>query len=265
MKITMQTVQMRYILSGSLLLTTMIALAALPPQSAHRQVPISRKMTAAEKAELDTLRAPAYQALHRAESLFKAGNLAQAEVEARRAIDLAPVIGGQKDGPPLGANALLVQIDMKRGNYSDAATRLERSSKNEWYSGMNLDLALCYVRAGKPQNARRIYSNELILRYKKITPADLPGLQNTKRLEASILMARGLDQFFRARDEEALETFNEANRIVPKNGVIAFYTGMSLVHLGKKREAMPYFKQAANLNTPLGQIARNRLGLSAKR
>ena len=106
--------------------------------------------------------------------------------------------------------------------------------------------------------AKRFYSDQAVLQYSSIKAEDLPGTNNPQSLEASILLARGLDAFFSDRNQEALADLDAAGRLAPRNGLIPYYAGMSLVHTNRAAEATPYFRRAA-------QYGRGRIAQDAQR
>ena len=83
---------------------------------------------------------------------------------------------------------------------------------------MNLNVALAYVRLGNYLQAKKFYSDQDVLQYKSIKAEYLPGTDNIRLLEASILLGRGLDTFFTGQKEESFDNFAAANKIVPENG-----------------------------------------------
>jgi tetratricopeptide (TPR) repeat protein len=196
---------------------------------------------------------PTEHSLRTAQDLYRSGDLVGAERAARETITLAAGLS------PLAqelARRLVGQIRMQQGRYKDALEWLGA----DWLAGkdarLDLDIALCYVRLGNYTKAKRFYSDKALLRYTSIQPEDLPGASNPQSLEASILLARGLDKFFTASGQmDALSDLNAAGRLAPRNGLISYYAGMSLVHMDRPAEAAPYFRRAAQYGR--GKIAQD--------
>ena len=156
---------------------------------------------------------------HEAEADYHSGDLAGAEAACFQAFSAAPVMGGQKQQLPY-VDLLLGRIYLKGGQYAKALPRLQRAQLHPVTSGIDLDLALAYVRLGDYDNASRFYSDQSILRYlsdgEGVLPQELPGTDSSNyALEASILFARGLDTHFEARDDEALVDFQAAHASCP--------------------------------------------------
>lgn len=186
---------------------------------------------------------PSSDTFRLASTLYNSGDLVGAEQEAQKALLLASnlSLGTQDD-----AHHLIGQIRMKQGRYKEALNYLTPAGKNTWQAGLNFDVALCYARLGDTRTARQLYSGQALLKYRTVTLRDLPGTRTPQTLEASILMARGMDNFFRATGEaEAFADFDAALKIIPQNGLAAYYAGKSLAHMNRYTDAGPYFVRAA--------------------
>ena len=187
---------------------------------------------------------PSFEAMRQAELLFRKHDLTGAENAAKESMRLAWEAGAGDVG---SSRNLIRKIRMQQGKYQEALEWIGADWQQGADSSLDLDVALCYVRLGNTTKARQFYSDENTLRYaSSLTVQDLPGTRNRKMLEASILIARGIDKFFRATGEkEALADFDAALTLAPQNGLAAYYAAQSLVVLGRRTEATPYFIKAA--------------------
>lgn len=190
-----------------------------------------------------------------ARALLKAGDLGGAERTALAAMAATPVVGGKRLRPVLGLPFLLGDIYLRQEKYREALSYYLPGSRNTMRFGLNLDVALCYSRLGDHDTARRFYSDRATLQYdSRIRAADLPGTGDPKSLEASILLARGMDAYVSDRNQEAFDNFEAAGRLAPQNGLIPFYVARSLAAMNREMEAKPYYRLAAQNGQ--GEIAR---------
>ena len=186
---------------------------------------------------------PVNEAFGLAQSRYYAGDLIGAEQAARSVIPLAV---GISPGAQADARTLIGKIRMRQGKYQEALDWIGADWQQGADSSLDAEVALCYVRLGNTTKARQFYSDEAAIRYdSSLTIQDLPGTRNRQMLEASILMARGLQKYATASGQaEALTDFETALQIVPNNGLAAYYAAKSLIALGRQEEAGPYFVKA---------------------
>ncbi len=231
------------------------------PRPNVTNVPHSRKATRMllppeAVAERRVLYAQSERLAAEARALLASGDLSGAERAALGALAATPnVQGGIR---PLHTLPLLLgDIYLREGKYEKALQWYLPSRQNVWRmgGGLNLDVALCYARLGNYEQARRFYSDQELLQYSSIHSEDLPGTDSPQALEASIQMARGMDAFLSGRKQEAFEDMGEAARLAPADGLIPYYQGMSLVHMGRYSETLPYFARAATFGH--GKVARD--------
>jgi len=197
--------------------------------------------------------APSEAFRKQAQEQYAFSDLAGAEASCFQALNAAPVIQGQKQPPPF-VDLLLGQIYLRGGQYAKAISWLQGAKSHTVTSGLDLDLALAYVRLGDYNNASRLYSDQSVLQ-------DLPGTDSPSALEASILLARGLDVYFEHRHDEALVDFQAAHRLAPDNAVIACYCAYILSEEGRHSEATLLFQHAAA--TGRGALASEAKGRAA--
>ena len=204
-------------------------------------------MTPEEKAEENAAYAPSAAFTRQAQTLYETGDLAGAEEACLNALKVPPIIEGQTQPVPFVA-PLLGQIYLKCGQNEKAVYWLQGAKRNTTTVGgrLDLDLALAYARLGDIQNARRFYSDQATLQWgEKWTSQDLPGTTTPQALEASILLARGMDIYLEHQYDEALADFQSANHLAPNNALIAYYTATILNEQGRYAEAVPLFERAA--------------------
>ncbi len=184
------------------------------------------------------------RAYKQARALYQSGDLAGAEAACFNAINAVPVIQGKRGHVPF-VPYLLGQIYLDGGQYQKAIYWLQGAHRTTMASGLNLDLALAYLRLGDDQDARRFYSDRAITQYGPYLPQDLPGTGTPQALEASILLARGLDASLEGRDDDAFPDFQRANQLAPENTVIAYHYATLLTGRGRSAEAIPLFRLVA--------------------
>lgn len=208
--------------------------------------------------------APAEALRKQGQVLYAAGDFTGAEQAYLNAIDAAPVVDGQKQDMPF-VKVLLGQAFLKDGKYDEAIHWLggARNNTSTVGGGMGLDLALAYLRAGDYKSAAQLYSDGATLQYhlagKDVLPQDLPGTDTPQALEASILLARGLDAYFESRKDDALADFQAAHRLRPGNALIAYHCGELLSRSGHGAEAVPLLEKAETGRGVIGSEAKRYL------
>lgn len=184
----------------------------------------------------------------RIRELLREGNLRRAEAVYREAAAWGMKHGGRPDSAHLYQLGL---IRMAQGRYRDAlpillASRRQTGRKDEY----ELNIALCYVRTHDLPNARRFYSDDAILRYLRDSVPNpqtvLPGTDTAKRLEGSILLAKGLDLEVHASGGDALDMFTAAEKLIPDSALLAYRRGTLLVGQKRYAEAIRPLRLAAS-------------------
>ncbi len=192
--------------------------------------------------------APSDAFYQQAKTLYASGDLAGTEAACLNALNAAPVIQGYKQHVPFVAD-LLGQVYLKDGQYQKAIYWLQGAHQTTMDSSLNLNLALAYLRLGDYQNARRHYSAEAAAKalstLNDYSPQDLPGTDTPATLEASILMARGLDASTEDRVDDALPDLQRANQLAPENPLVAYHCARLLNEKGRATEALPLYERAA--------------------
>lgn len=223
--------------------------AAAPRQASRRGhdggiINAARLSPEVVKARQDAM-APSEALRLQGQALYEAGDLAGAEQADLKALDAAPVFGYMKPSEPLIARQL-GQAYLKDGKYDQAIHWLGGAKKTLTTvgGGLDLDLALAYIRMGDYANASRHYSDQAIMQYhsggKNVLLQDLPGTDTPQALEASILLARGQDAYSEYRHDAALEDFQAAARLAPNNVLIAYDCAEILNEKRRLTEAVPF-------------------------
>ncbi len=233
------------------ILTSALVIGKDQQKTAQDKMPRSITANRLPKAVTDKLHAQAVRvkaAEDEARALLKRKQYAAAETACRRALAITPKIKGKTLN--LVAWQLLGHIYMEQGRYREALPFLTNAAQNTRHDEVNLDTALCYLRLGDLERARQFYSDRMILRYIDHIPdyqSYVPGTGTAKTLEASILFARGIDADLHARTgntEKAVLDYTVAAKIVPTNGMIAYFQAMGLKELKRSREALSCFTRA---------------------
>ncbi|MFY9234332.1 MAG: CDC27 family protein [Fimbriimonadaceae bacterium] len=182
---------------------------------------------------------PSVEARQDAEWYLETGDLANAEPLARRAVDSS----GGTDAE--AARKVLAKIHMLRGEYEPAAELLKANHIPGKNAGYDPDLALCYARLDRLDEAREWFSTEKFTRYGsfRFQGEDMPGTDTRTNLEASILLARGIK--FTSYPERNLDDLQAASKLAPTNAAIAYFLARSFFELGRSQDAKPYFEFAA--------------------
>ena len=187
-----------------------------------------------------------------ARALLRAGKLTEAEQVA--IVGQALWLRDPQRLPHPMFQWLLGDVRLRQGRYADALQYYQLASKHSARSGEELNIALCFVRLGNDEMARQFYSDQTLLRYSSISLRELPGTNNHQALEASILLAHGLEGYLTHQEQEALEDLDAAGKLAPHNGLIAYYAAQCLLRLKRSQDAVPYLQRAAKYGH--GQIAK---------
>lgn len=206
--------------------------------------PIDPQKAADERALL----APSRQLEKEAKRLYASGDLSGAEQSCQQSLSAAPIIDGRQQKMPF-VQRLLGRIHLRQGRNQDALKAFQSCYSSIPDAGQNLDIAIAYARMGDYEHARKFYSDQAILQYRltdePLKPEDLPGTSNLKSLEASALLARGVDAFFEHRQDEALDDFMVSERLAPDNALVAYYCAQTLLEKGRGVEAIPRLKRVS--------------------
>ena len=242
------------------------SLSTASPSKSYSQTPSiatgaisAYPLTGPGLAEREAAYAPSDAFRKEAMSLYQSGDMTGAETACLKALNAPPVIQGQPQHVPFVAE-LLGKIYLKEGQYEKAVQFFQSARPNTAGGSLDLNLALAYVRLGDYKHAQEFYSDQATLRYYPQGDAhDLPGTNSPGNLEASILLARGLDAYLEHRYDDALPDLQRANKLAPNNALIAYHCAQILSDKGRYSEAAPLYKIAAATGRGgIGEEARRR-------
>lgn len=208
------------------------------PQRESRPLPVPLLERLKERVALSK------EAQGRARQLLKEGRFTQAEEECRRALALVP----KRHDKPLDVNPLplLCEILLAQGRSQEALDCLSEGDHDAMSPRVrSLTVALAYCRLCNFEMARNIYLADDPLRFTVgVQVEDLPGTDDPRALEASILLARGVRASIANDPEGALADYQAAGKLAPDNWVITERIGYFLHRLDRHDEAAPYLKRA---------------------
>lgn len=222
-----------------------------PPEVIHRKMS-ERDRLAWERAER-----PSMDAERRARQLFHEGKLREAEIECRKAVNVAPTFLTRYAGRvSLNGSAaiLLGEILLQRGKNKEALDVFLSRMPHHAGAEVNNYVVITYCRLGKYREARSHYGQPLPSRWSqrhRPDPRDLPNLNSLSALEASALMDRGIDLAGSVNLEEALRCFQAAQHLAPKNPVIAllmartYLSQAALYHLDNAAKRLEQYRIAS--------------------
>lgn len=196
----------------------------------------------AARAEMLRIK-PASDALRQANGFFVEVRFEDAAKSARRAIALGKSL--QAWSIERGARRLLGEIRVSQGRYKEALNLLPIDRRKNIPPYTDVNVALAYLKLNDMTLARRFYHPSAFVFKGGARVSEMPSPTTARGLETGIRYERGLNYFVSSRKRLALREFELANRLAPGNGLINYYLGMSLVHMGKPEEAKPYFRIAA--------------------
>jgi tetratricopeptide (TPR) repeat protein len=114
---------------------------------------------------------------------------------------------------------------------------------------------LANFRLGKLDEVRRFDVQKWLAEHGLFALEELPETNTRKNLEANILLAHGVQADTTGQDAAALKNYSAAARIVPTNGLIAYFQARSLKRAGRKPEALHAYARAVTFGQ--GKIAKN--------
>ena len=207
---------------------------------------------------------PSEDARMRAQRLFQAGDIAGAEAECRKSLELAPKVSGAPMNPV--ATELMGEICLRQGKNREALNWFLGHAVHAAGGIVNINVAIAYCRLGDYQKAKLCYSDGRIQSDWKVwgglSPQDLPGTATLATLEASALLTKGTDLRSEGRYNEAVPNLLAAQRLAPKNPLIAWaLVGAYQVPPGDPMAVLPWLEIAATARTPhLREMAQKTLG-----
>lgn len=224
-------------------LGTLGALLVAQVRGRSEASPTSSFVTASEKKpgwrQIKNPWAPGEQMQTEATVLFKAGRIPEAEEKCRQALAFlrrTPIAQEPRE--------LLGDIQLAKGQYKEALESYGVARRYSANPRLSLNVALCYVRLGDLKMAQHFCPDEALAHLVSAPLQELPGTQDLSSMEARILYAHGVDAYMTAEAQEALKSFQAAERLAPANWWIAYMVGRSLDRLNRSDEAVPYYKRA---------------------
>ena len=181
-----------------------------------------------------------------ARALLKAGNLREAEQACRKSIAIEEELYSSFD--PIG-NKLLGEIYLQGGQNEKALERFRLVYPHGPDDRLKLNIALAYCQMGDYAQALRFYSDthhqEFELSDKMMDAGNLPGTETLPELHATILLARGILMGSNTYRDEAIASFQLADKLVPKVAAVHFFWAEALHHANRDAEAIPHYDLAA--------------------
>ncbi len=180
-----------------------------------------------------------------ARELLHKGDLDAAERKCREAIKIFR--GSYAADWP---KELLGDIQLAKGQYEEALESYGVARSHSANPGLSLNVAFCFIRLGDYKNAKKSYSDRYLLRNTGVNKEDLPGIDDVRALEASILLARGAEARSTGDYKEAVANFEPALKLAPRNGMLAYVQARTLMDLKRYDEALPMFTRAVRFGNP---------------
>ncbi|RYZ87044.1 MAG: tetratricopeptide repeat protein [Proteobacteria bacterium] len=200
------------------------------------------------------------KAIQKAQALFDAGDIQGAKSAYVNAASLAPLRSGLQPAYPQ-QTYLLGKIALADGNVDEALQRfLDYQQTSYTNDGLELNIALCYIRKGDYERAGEIYKKWIDENVSESIAQDLPGTTGSQVFEASILAVRALNADSMGQYEKAVRDYTAASRLAPNNALILHRKGLSLMKARRGEEAVTAFKQVLQLgNSPYTEEAKQQI------
>lgn len=173
--------------------------------------------------------------LTRAEKLLREGKLGQSE---KACGEVNRIWGAEGNYMSPGVAHVLGQIRMRQGRYADAVRIMAASPERNDLG--KLDLALCYAKTGRFDQAAALYDPHLITGYNSAFPHAeryLPDTRPTGALEGALLWCKGVALSNVGRADEATDSYAAALKHFPKNPLLAARLGLAAENAGRPEVA----------------------------
>ena len=186
-----------------------------------------------------------------AHELYSAGKFKEAEKACLQAIAVREKYGFNQH--PI-ETTFLGEIYLGLGQNQKALDCFRQVFTPAADARLNLNIALAFCRLDNFVQARRFYAAPVIQRnmadpmlkygFGNATANldNLPGTDDEESLYASILLVHGFDKMTSVEYQEALENFQQADKLRPKNPLVHLYWGMTLYHLERDTDAILHFQ-----------------------
>ena len=209
-----------------------IGAVSIPPS---RAVGSSIGLPEERAQELDRISREGGEALTKAERLFAAGRLNDAEAQCGVVNEIWDSHGDRMNP---GVAHLLGQIRMREGRYAEAARIMGPNLDTTQL--MRLDFALSLVRSGQAERARDAYDPSLITGYDSAfgdVRNYLPQIRTVKDLEGALLWNKAEALRLFGRGDEAVNFFAAALVQFPKNALLGAELGFHAQNAHRYAEA----------------------------
>jgi tetratricopeptide (TPR) repeat protein len=195
------------------------------------------------------LQRPVLAAMDLAYKLYFDGDLDGCLKAAERASHLAKTLGVSSRLE--AAQRLKGRVLIRQGKPRKALEALQKGWKSvENAKGVDLDVALCYIRLGDTKRAAQFYSQQdMLARSSSVSAADLPPANTRKGLEARILLARGGLFSSTGLFEDAARDYDAAALLTPRNALIHYRLAAALP-LARRSERPVHFAYALKHGSP---------------
>lgn len=243
-------------------LAASLAIAGCSPQPnlASTQAATSQKLprSEAQKLEKEFNRAAPFE--KEAERLLKLGDYGGAEIACRKAMKIAPR-DSRLDADP-GLKVLLGRILLAQGRADEA---VEQFTVAEHFGGDDrtyLQMALGHLAVGNVRKARSLYDKAPTLRSSewRNAEAEMPALRTERGLKARILMGLAFDTDHTSDYDGALSYYKQAQKLYPRNTVIAYEVAGLYKALRKFPQAIDNYAIASKSEDPyISKIAHGRI------
>jgi tetratricopeptide (TPR) repeat protein len=188
-----------------------------------------------------------------AEQSYYRGQYKEAERLSKKSMDKAPLTpDGKSHQSNWQAGDVLAMVYIRELRYADAIKvyddlRLTDPTRYSQSSLEQLNLALCYMRLGKYDEAGLHYQNTDHATVRVLSPndppaSDYPGTDTPTKLEASILMNRGAYIAGFGSQSEGLIDLRQAHVLLPDNPIVAYYLVRNLSLEKDAAESLELYK-----------------------
>lgn len=212
---------------------------------------LSQPLSPEARARGDEIIAYGEQINQQARALLREGKLDEAEEKCREEITFyqAHSLGN-------AGRRLLGEIQLAQGKYQDALDTYTALRQNNDDPQLYVSIALCYVRLNKLEEARKVlqaYPEEWMRKQAADPPPEdlkgMPGMADLKSMEATLMLTMAT----MAPDgyEEQLKYLLAAEKLAPKNALIADRIGEMLYRLERYEEGVLSYKREVQLGGKL--------------
>lgn len=215
------------------------------------------------RAKMNAMVKPSNDLEDEARALYQAGDIKGSERVCAESIRRSARAEGKVWNTT--AMQLMGEILIRQGKNREAIPYLKESF-NFGGAGVvaHLDLSIAYCRLKEYRNALKHYSDRAILTHIEDafprSAENLPGTRSLVSLEASALLARGIEDYFSRGSDWTLPYLSEAERLVPHNPLIeGFIDKCFLDHRLSVETIKQYARSTTSKRSYLAAAARRRI------